>query len=114
MPRVLELSDALEDVTPSNHVDPTAHGPLWPAIAIFVVAFIVARCFERVECAVDAVFISAMRDQAEYGAVFMSDELRDALDLAPPGAARPRARAEKRTSGRHHHQSGRRRGEDLV
>ena len=59
--------------------------PLWPAVAIFVVAFLVARSFAAVyECAVDAVFVSAVRDQAEYGAAFMSDSLAEALDLRRP------------------------------
>ena len=44
-----------------------------------------ARAFASVyECAVDAVFVSAVRDQAEFGAAYMSDELRAALELAPP------------------------------
>lgn len=99
MPRVLELSDTLDTASTAAPHEVGAASPLWPAVGIFLVAFLVARGFASVcECAVDAVFVSCLRDEAEYGAAYMSDELRAALELAP---AEGRA-AEKRRGANGH------------
>ena len=105
MPRVLELGDTLStDAAGAAGAAPPPTDPMWPAIGTFILAFGVARCFAAVyEVAIDAVFISAMRDQAEYGAVYMSEELREALDLTTP-----------RSSRRRHGKANGRRAEDLV
>ena len=60
-------------------------GPLYAALAAFALAYVVSRGFASVfECTVDTVFVCAVRDSAEYGGVFMSDGLRDALQLEAP------------------------------
>ena len=43
--------------------------PVWPALALLLLAFFVARSFASVyECVVDTLFVCAMRDKDEYGA----------------------------------------------
>ena len=54
--------------------------PLYAALAVLALAYLVSRSFAAVyECTVDTIFVCAMRDHAEYGGIYMSDELRDAF-----------------------------------
>mmetsp|Transcript_5468 Transcript_5468/g.13380 ORF Transcript_5468/g.13380 Transcript_5468/m.13380 type:complete len:806 (-) Transcript_5468:94-2511(-) len=56
--------------------------PVWPAVAAFVLAFMVARNFGLVyECVVDTIYVCAMQDKEEYGAENMPEELRRCLGL---------------------------------
>lgn len=85
MPAVLSEGVQEGAPTPAGEVDAAADvAPLWPAIGIFLIAFLVSRSFAAVyECSASAVFVCAMRDESEYGAKYMSSGLRHALGLAP-------------------------------
>ena len=70
---------------PTDSSPSGAPAPLWPAVATLLLAFVVARSFASLyECAIDATFVSALRDAGEYGGAYMSDSLREALGLAAP------------------------------
>ena len=71
-----------------------SHLAIFPAAAAFALAFLVARCFATVyECAIDTVFVCAIKDQADYGGAYMSEGLRDALGMDGQAAAARRAAA---------------------
>ena len=76
-----------EDSDPSAEEGGEAAAPdgLYPALAVLLISFVVSRSFASVlECTVETTFVCAMHDRAEYGAVHMSDALREALQLETP------------------------------
>jgi hypothetical protein len=86
MPAALEFSAYAAGAAPATAVEEeaTPSAPLWPAVATFGLAFVVARSLASVyECAVETVFVCAMHDHDAFDSSFMSGELREALELAP-------------------------------
>lgn len=83
VPSVLSLGVPEGAPTTAGTLDDSLNvAPLWPAVAIFIIAFVVSRSFASVyECAVSSVFVCAMRDESDYGAAYMSVELHTALGL---------------------------------
>ena len=68
---------------------------LWPALAAFVLAFVVSRALASVyECVVDTMFVCAMRDKDEYGSQHTSESLRRCIeDGFAPSSPRDSARS---------------------
>lgn len=59
------------------------HQPIWAALAIFILAYVIAACITDVfKCAIDTIFICAFQDMAQHQPpLYMSEALKDGFGL---------------------------------